>query len=155
LIATKVQVLASIFKAVAVQASLEGDLRRFEFAACALLVTSVKEAQRVGRLPTVDQQSIAPLLVSFVEMARSMGYRALITGVDDKDSFAAVMQAKADFVSGAVVGPLAQLPGSQFHLTTDEICETTWPRAAAPTMGFIPPAPGGRPSTPDEGVSAI
>ena len=156
LIAAKTQILSSIFKKVALQAPLEGDLRRFEFTACTLLATSVKEAERVGRLPTVNQQSITPLLVSFVQMAKSMRYNALITGVDDQDSFAAAMQAKADFISGAVVGPLAQLPGSQFHLTTDEICATPRPRAAAPAPGVRPQAPGGRPSTPPgEDVFAI
>ena len=131
LIATKAQVLASIFKKVALQAPLEGDLRRFEFTACTLLATSVKEAQRVARLPAVSQQSVGPLLTSFVQMAKSMRYNALITGVDTQDAFASAMQAKADFVSGAVVGPLAQLPGSQFHLTADEIRATPRPKAPA------------------------
>jgi hypothetical protein len=131
LIAGKAQVLSSIFKKVALQAPLEGDLRRFEFTACTILATSVKEAQRVARLPAVNQQAITPLLTSFVQMAKTMRYAALITGVDTQEGFAAAMQAKCDFVSGAVVGPLAQAPGSQFHLTTDEIRATPRPKTAA------------------------
>jgi hypothetical protein len=131
LIATKAQVLASIFKKLVLQAPLEGDLRRFEFTACTILATSVKEAQRVARMPAVGQQSVGPLLTSFVQIAKSMRYNALITGVDTQDSFVSAMQAKADFVSGAVIGPMAQVPGSQFHLTTDEIRATPRPKAAA------------------------
>jgi len=146
LIASKAQVLSSIFKKVALQAPLEGDLRRFEFTACTILATSVKEAQRVAKLPAVNQQAIQPLLTSFVQMAKTMRYAALITGVDTQDSFAAAMQAKTDFVSGAVVGPLAQLPGSQFHLTTDEIRATPRPKAAAPASAAGPAIAG--PSAP-------
>ncbi len=124
LIATKAQALSSIFKKVALQAPLEGDLRRFEYTACTVLATSVKEATRVSRLPAVAQQSIAPLLAGFVQTAKSMRYGALITGVDTQEAFGSALQAKADFVSGAVVGPLAHLPGSQFHLTADEIRAT-------------------------------
>jgi hypothetical protein len=134
LIATKTQALASIFGKVALQAPLEGDLRRFEFTACALLATSVKEAMRVARLPAVSQQSVEPLLTSFVQIAKSMRYNALITGVDTQDAFAAALQAKADFMSGAMVGPLAQQPTSQFHLAADEIrgtpCQTSAPSDA-------------------------
>lgn len=136
LIATKAQVLSSIFKKVALQAPLEGDLRRFEFTACTILATSVKEAQRVARLPAVSQQSIQPLLTSFVQMAKSMRYNALITGVDTQEGFLAAMQAKADFLSGEVVGPLAQAPGSQFHLTVNEIRAT--PAKAAPSAAAAP-----------------
>ena len=57
-------------------------------------------------------------------MAKSMRYNALITGVDTQEAFAAALQAKSDFMSGAVVGPLAQVPGSQYHLTADEIRAT-------------------------------
>ena len=129
LIATKAQVLSSIFKKVVLQAPLEGDLKRFEFTACTILATSVKEANRVARLPAVNQQSVAPLLTSFVQMAKSMRYSALITGADTQESFGIALQAKADFVSGAIVGPLAQLPSSQFHLTADEIRATPQQKA--------------------------
>jgi len=147
LIATKVQVLASIFKKVALQAPLEGDLRRFEYTACTILATSVKEANRVARLPAVNQQSVAPLLSSFVQMAKSMRYSALITGVDTQEAFATALQAKADFVSGAVVGPMAQLPGSQFHLTADEIRSTPRPKAATPAPSAPARAPAAEPES--------
>ncbi|MBI1210723.1 MAG: hypothetical protein GC190_04625 [Alphaproteobacteria bacterium] len=124
LIATKAQVVSSIFKKLVLQTPLEGNLRRFEFTACTILATSVKEALRVARLPTVDQQTIVPLLSSFVQMAKSMRYNALITGVDSPEAFDAAMQAKADFISGEMVGPLARVPGSQFPLTADEIRST-------------------------------
>lgn len=130
LIATNAQALSSIFKKVALQAPLEGDLRRFESTACTLLATSVREAQRVARLPVVNQQSVTPLLTSFVQIAKGMGYNALITGVDSPEAYGAALQAKADFISGAMVGPLAQLPGTQSHLTADEIRAT--PRSSAP-----------------------
>jgi hypothetical protein len=156
LIATKAQVLSSIFKKVALQAPLEGDLKRFEFTACTILATSVKEAQRVARIPAVNQQSITPLLASFVQMAKSMRYNALITGVDNEEGFSAAMQAKCDFASGAMVGPLAQQPGSQFHLTTDEIRVTPKakaPAAATATATATPGAPA--PSSPSDDVFAI
>lgn len=130
LIATKAQMLASIFKKLVLQAPLEGDLRRFEFTAGTILATSVKEALRVARLPSVGQQSVGPLLTSFVEIAKSMRYNALITGVDTQDAFVSAMQANADFVSGAVIGPMAQVPGSQFDLSTDEIRAAPRPKSA-------------------------
>jgi hypothetical protein len=121
LIATKAQVLSSIFKNLALQASLEGDLRRFEFTACTVLATSVKEAYRVARLPTVNQHSVMPLLTSFVQIAKGMRYNAMITGVDTQEDFEAALQAKADFISGAAIGARAQLPVPHFHLSVDQI----------------------------------
>lgn len=132
LIAAKAEMLSSIFGRVVLQVPLEGDLHRFAAAPCTMLATSVKEAQRVARLPVVGQQSIEPLLYSFVELAKSMKCEALITGVDTQDALVAAMQARADFASGAVVGPLAQMPGSQFNLSADEICAPPRRKTAAP-----------------------
>lgn len=145
LIATKAQALASIFKRLALQTPLEGNLHRFEFTACTLLVTSVKEAQRVVRSASTGLQSVGQLLTSFVQLAKAMRYNALITGVDTPESLDVAMQAKADFISGEMIGPLSQLPGSQFRLTTDEIraasgaLDASSPALAAPTS--LPPQP--------------
>lgn len=130
LIAQKTQILTSVFKHIALQTRPDTDLKRFEFVACSILVTSWRDVVKVAG----PGQGAVRTLNAFCQSVKNIKLNSLIDGVDTPEAYAASVGAGADFICGNVIGPKSRTPISQFKLTNAEIREElARPRAAPDT----------------------
>ncbi|MCE9521060.1 MAG: hypothetical protein K8S25_01350 [Alphaproteobacteria bacterium] len=119
LIAAKTQLLASVFKHVALHTSPEADLNRFQFLPNAMLATSWRDVSGASgsqaRITAVDTLS------RFCKAAKSLRLSSVIGGVAARDAYEAVLSSGADFVTGEFISGQTRSPSSQYRLTAAEI----------------------------------
>ena len=102
LLASRVQMLRTIFKHVVLQARAPVDLRSLQFVPCSILATSWKDiAQIVNR----DARAAEKAASTFCQSARTISANSLIDGVDSPAAFEIALCAVAEFLSGIAVCP--------------------------------------------------
>jgi hypothetical protein len=132
LLAAKAHALSGIFKHVVLHSRPLLDQRTFEFVPCSILSTSWKDIERTV---TADRAVRTPagLAKQFSQSAKLLRLNSLISGVDTREAFEAVIGAGVEFISGASVLPFADKPFGQRQLTLSEVRRAV-PAAAAHTQ---------------------
>lgn len=118
LLASRVQVLTTIFRHVVLQARPPVDLRSLEFVPCSILATSWKD---VTQMVNQDARAAEKIVSTFCQSARALRLNSLVEGVDSPAAFEIVAQAGVEFMSGAAITAPEKVPFPQRPLSFADI----------------------------------
>lgn len=136
LLATKVQLLSTIFRHVVLHSRPHVEHSAFEFVPCSILSTSWKDIHHFSH---GDPKASEQMLRAFSRSAKRLRLNALVEGLEDQQMLESAIAAGIDFASGEVVQPYSQTPFHQRPLTLGDIRAT--PRTAPAAPAPQPPAP--------------
>lgn len=142
LLATKVQLLSTIFKHVVLHTRPVVEHSAFEFVPCSILSTSWKDIHHFSH---GDPKACEQMLRAFCLSAKRLRLNALVEGLEDQPILDAAITAGVDFASGEAVLPFSQTPLHQRPLTLGDIRATPRPTS---TIAAVPAAaPAAMPTT--------
>lgn len=136
LLATKVQLLSTIFKHVVLHTRPHVDHSAFEFVQSSILSTSWRDIHHFSH---GDPKACEYMLRSFCQAAKRLRLNALVEGLEDQVILDAAVAAGIDFASGEIVAPFSTVPYLQRPLTLGDIragvrpsATVTAPKSPAP-----------------------
>lgn len=127
LLATKVQLLTTIFKHVVLHTRPHVEHSAFEFVQCSILSTSWKDIHHFSH---GDPKACEHMLRAFCQAAKRLRLNALVEGLEDQPMLEAAIAAGIDFASGEAVLPFSATPYLQRPLTLGDIRATPRPSAS-------------------------
>jgi hypothetical protein len=148
-LASKVQLLSTIFRRAILQTKPVFDVKTFEFVPCTLICTTWPEIEATAASQLGPERSLFDVAKTFRESAHRLRANAMVDGVNTLAALDTVMSAGIDLVSGpAISEPLAAPPPqAALALTTIRSPRKTSPAAPSPAATSPAAPPPQRPQS--------